>query len=438
MKKSFVVSALLFLVLVAQSAHAVTVYYQPTPYPLKKADGTAMPQSINIVHAWTGWLPSYYYGQTFQRDSKLQVGGWGDEYRTFIKLDLTGLPQSVDLAYFWLMPYARGDSSTPIPYAACLETGSWDLSLTWNTQPSYGPCYGWYSAPVPGAWSGFWLSYPGGSPNWYNSWKNGTLANNGIMLLPYATNNNFDVFYSTLYNDYLNDPLADGRRPVLQLNFTPTLQLKMPLPGNINWLATTEMGGWDCKGKYDKYHDDAPNDQGVMQYNYFSIDFSWRGYTTKDTNGNPIYVYPNPDPNNNRQNNGVYIPVIAAFGGKVIAATSDAYNGNYVVIDHDGDGILGTGFQTRYLHLQSRSVSEGAVVNQGDLLGYMGNTGISDGAHLHFGVRYQNSGAKTSPELAKVVMDGLLLKSYQTECAVNGSGVPTDLIRYYHSSNRAY
>lgn len=158
MRKSFVVTALLFLVLVAQSANAVTVYYQPTPYPLKKADGTAMLQDINIVHAWTGWLPSYYYGQTFQRDSKLQVGGWGDQYRTFVKLDLTGLPQSVDQALMYLMPYSRGDSSTPIPYAVCLATSSWDLSLTWNTQPSYGMCYGYYSAPVAGTWSGFWLS----------------------------------------------------------------------------------------------------------------------------------------------------------------------------------------------------------------------------------------------------------------------------------------
>ncbi len=119
MKKWSAVFATLLFMMGAMSAHAVTVWYQPTPYPDKQADGTAMPQNIEIVHAWDGWRPSYYYGQAFQRDSGLQVGGWGDQYRTFMKFDLTGLPQSADQALVYLMPYSRGDSSTPIPYAAC-------------------------------------------------------------------------------------------------------------------------------------------------------------------------------------------------------------------------------------------------------------------------------------------------------------------------------
>lgn len=59
-------------------------------------------------------------------------------------------------------------------------------------------------------------------------------------------------------------------------------------------------------------------------------------------------------------------------------------------------------------------------------------------AHLHFGVRYNNSGYSTVPQLAKVVMDSRILKSYQTECAVNVNGTPTDWIRYYRSSNRLF
>ncbi len=68
----------------------------------------------------------------------------------------------------------------------------------------------------------------------------------------------------------------------------------------------------------------------------------------------------------------------------------------------------------------------------------MGNTGLSNGVHVHFGVRYQNSGASSVDELAKVVMDGRLLKGYQTECSVNGSGVPVDWNKYYRSYNTAY
>ena len=41
------------------------------------------------------------------------------------------------------------------------------------------------------------------------------------------------------------------------------------------------------------------------------------------------------------------------------------------------------------------------------------------------------------PELTKVLLEGKLLKSYQTECSVNSSGVPTDWIRRYPSTNTA-
>jgi murein DD-endopeptidase MepM/ murein hydrolase activator NlpD len=441
MRKSFVVSALLFFVFsFAQFAHAVTVYYQPTPYPLKKADGTAMPQDVNIVHVWDGWLPSYYYGQTFQRDSKLQIGGWGDQYRTFVKLDLTGLPQSVDLAYLWLMPYARGDSSTPIPYAVCPATSSWNLSMTWSTQPSYGTCYGyWYSAPTANNWAGFWLS--GGGINWYNQWKANTLVNNGVMLFPQATNNNFDVFYSTLYNDYLNDPWADGRRPVLQLNFTPPAGMpnfKMPVPGvlgplKLTWLLTNEVGGYECTGGL-PWPDTAH--QGD---NYFALDITW---DNKDGNGMASQY-------------GQYnTPVLAVAGGTVVpngVGGNDINDsrGYYITLDH------GNGYQTRYLHLQQPAARKngtllvsGNVVNQGDQIGIMGQTGkywdaqtqswkpSATGVHLHINFWINGTGPSTS-SLAYAVMEGLLLKSYQTECTVNANGVPptSGWIRYYNSTN---
>ena len=56
--------------------------------------------------------------------------------------------------------------------------------------------------------------------------------------------------------------------------------------------------------------------------------------------------------------------------------------GNMVRIDH------GNGFQTRYLHLAygTVNVNVGDKVTKGQILGYMGNTGNSFGAHLHFEV----------------------------------------------------
>ena len=57
--------------------------------------------------------------------------------------------------------------------------------------------------------------------------------------------------------------------------------------------------------------------------------------------------------------------------------------GNYIVINHSG------GFRTLYAHLRANTpfnVSVGEEVNQGELIGWSGNTGNSSGAHLHFGV----------------------------------------------------
>lgn len=56
--------------------------------------------------------------------------------------------------------------------------------------------------------------------------------------------------------------------------------------------------------------------------------------------------------------------------------------GNLIKIDH------GNGYYTRYLHLKygSVKVNVGDVVKKGEIIGYMGNTGYSLGAHLHFEV----------------------------------------------------
>jgi LysM repeat protein len=81
---------------------------------------------------------------------------------------------------------------------------------------------------------------------------------------------------------------------------------------------------------------------------------------------------------------GIGSPVGAAAAGTVIVARQGGYNGgygNYVVIQHDN------GTQTLYGHLKSLEVSTGQVVAQGQLVGYMGNTGRSTGPHLHFEIR---------------------------------------------------
>ena len=81
--------------------------------------------------------------------------------------------------------------------------------------------------------------------------------------------------------------------------------------------------------------------------------------------------------------------VYASKAGTVIVATYSKSYGNYVVISH------GSGNTTLYAHMSSIAVAQGAAVQKGDLLGYVGNTGNVYGAgggyHLHLELRVDGS-----------------------------------------------
>jgi murein DD-endopeptidase MepM/ murein hydrolase activator NlpD len=74
-------------------------------------------------------------------------------------------------------------------------------------------------------------------------------------------------------------------------------------------------------------------------------------------------------------------PIHAAAAGTVVLAGWTGGYGNYTCIDHGG------GLATCYAHQSSYAVSGGAQVGQGQVIGYVGNTGHSFGPHLHFEVR---------------------------------------------------
>jgi murein DD-endopeptidase MepM/ murein hydrolase activator NlpD len=69
--------------------------------------------------------------------------------------------------------------------------------------------------------------------------------------------------------------------------------------------------------------------------------------------------------------------------GQVLAAGRQGGYGNLVVIRHPN------GYKTFYGHLSgfARGVRKGSGVTQGQLIGYVGSTGISTGPHLHFEMR---------------------------------------------------
>ncbi|WP_215115159.1 peptidoglycan DD-metalloendopeptidase family protein [Exiguobacterium sp. s80] len=74
-------------------------------------------------------------------------------------------------------------------------------------------------------------------------------------------------------------------------------------------------------------------------------------------------------------------PVYATAAGKVTTSKNYGAYGNYIMMTHTIDG---SSFTSLYAHLNSRSVSVGQTVSQGQLIGTVGETGNAFGAHLHF------------------------------------------------------
>lgn len=82
-------------------------------------------------------------------------------------------------------------------------------------------------------------------------------------------------------------------------------------------------------------------------------------------------------------------PIYASRTGRVTLATYSRSAGYYVSINH------GDGYSSIYMHMTNYVVSAGQTVSAGQLIGYMGSTGISTGNHLHFGIAL--NGAYVNP-----------------------------------------
>jgi murein DD-endopeptidase MepM/ murein hydrolase activator NlpD len=78
------------------------------------------------------------------------------------------------------------------------------------------------------------------------------------------------------------------------------------------------------------------------------------------------------------------VPVVAATDGVVASAGWDGSYGNIIVLDHGQVG--GDAMTTAYAHLNGFAVTSGPV-SRGQVIGWVGTTGLSTGCHLHFEVR---------------------------------------------------
>lgn len=88
-------------------------------------------------------------------------------------------------------------------------------------------------------------------------------------------------------------------------------------------------------------------------------------------------------------------PVAAAADGQVVGAGRAGGYGRQVRVAH-GNGVV-----TTYSHLSGFAAAPGAPVRQGQVIGYVGSSGVSTGAHLHFEVRV--NGRAVDPLSARLV-----------------------------------
>jgi murein DD-endopeptidase MepM/ murein hydrolase activator NlpD len=84
-------------------------------------------------------------------------------------------------------------------------------------------------------------------------------------------------------------------------------------------------------------------------------------------------------------------PVDCVADGRVISAGWSGGYGRLVVVGH------ADGYETRYGHLSGfgKGIRSGTAVTQGQVIGYVGSTGLSTGPHLHYEVR--KNGSATNP-----------------------------------------
>lgn len=121
-------------------------------------------------------------------------------------------------------------------------------------------------------------------------------------------------------------------------------------------------------------------------------DATWRTPVSGYTLTSPFGMRKHPVLGVNRMHNGIDMacaqgtPIYATRAGKVTTASYQAGGAGYYVSINHLDG-----FSSIYMHMTHFVVSAGQSVSQGQLIGYVGSTGISTGPHLHFGISYAGS-----------------------------------------------
>lgn len=204
----------------------------------------------------------------------------------------------------------------------------------------------------------------------------------------------FDVYYDNhaaasahghqTWECYLADDNGSQEVEVTRTRKVDVLNVTLN-SGNLMAICQDRLGFFQ-KELFSAYNDTKGNLQMFatpVEFNWYSSVTSYYGYRIHPISGA------------NQLHNGMDIgapegsKVMAGLTGTVVtSAYNDSY-GNYVVIKDS------KGYELRYAHLSSRSVSAGSAVTKGDEIGLVGSTGNSTGSHLH--IELLKNGERLNP-----------------------------------------
>ena len=102
-------------------------------------------------------------------------------------------------------------------------------------------------------------------------------------------------------------------------------------------------------------------------------------------------------------------PIMSVADGTILDAQFKTFNGNYVKIKHNET------YTTQYLHMSkiAKGMKPGKRVKQGDVIGYVGNTGLATGPHLCF--RFWKNGKQIDPLKEKLPMSEPIEAKYKLQ-----------------------
>ncbi len=123
-------------------------------------------------------------------------------------------------------------------------------------------------------------------------------------------------------------------------------------------------------------------------------------------------------------------PIHSVGDGIVLAATYSKYNGRFVKVKHNGT------YSTQYLHMYkiASGIQPGVKVKQGQVIGYVGHTGLARGNHVCF--RFWKNGKQVDPFKQKIPSSKPIAKKYFNDFKIIKDKIITELNNINFNKNK--